>query len=81
MDRNYPQPVALAIDVNLKDPIIRKSIVEPVKALMEPGQINSLVLNDQHSHATITYSLSGGGTSEDETTAGDNTDNSQSDSQ
>jgi hypothetical protein len=60
VDRNYPEAVQLTIDVNLKNPSIRKSIVEPVKALMEPGKINSLVLNDSHSGATITYSIAGG---------------------
>jgi len=64
VDRNYPKAVELTIDVNLRNPSIRKSIVEPVKALMEPGKINTLVLNDSHSDATITYRLSGGGTDE-----------------
>ncbi len=64
VDRNYPEAVALTIEVNLKNPSIRKSIVEPVKALMEPGKINSLVLHDSHSQATITYTLSSGSDSE-----------------
>jgi hypothetical protein len=63
VDRNYPQAVELAIEVNLKDPSKRKSIVEPVKALMVPALINTLVLNDSHSHATITYSVAGGAAS------------------
>jgi hypothetical protein len=61
VDRNYPDPVQLTIDVNLKDPSIRKSIVEPAKGLMEPGKVNSLVLSDAHSHATITYNIASGG--------------------
>jgi hypothetical protein len=60
VDRNYPEAVQLTIDVNLRNPRIRKSIVEPVKSLMEPGKINTLVLNDSHSGATITYSIAGG---------------------
>jgi hypothetical protein len=58
VDRNDPQAVELTIEVYLKNPSIRKSIVEPVKALMEPGKINVLVLHDSHSQATITYTLS-----------------------
>jgi len=64
VDHNYPKAVELTIDVNLRNPSIRKSIVEPVKSLMVPGQINTLVLNDSHSGATITYSVAGGGTDE-----------------
>ncbi len=60
VDRSYLQPVELAIEVNLKDPSIRKTIVEPIKTLMEPGLIKTLVLNDSHSHATITYSVASG---------------------
>ncbi len=73
VDRSYPQPVELTIDVNLKDPSIRKSIVEPVKSLMVPAQIGTLTLNDSHSHATITYSVAvGSSDSSDETNTGEN---------
>lgn len=85
VDRNYPQAVELTIDMNLRNPSIRKSIVEPVKSLMEPGKINTLVLNDSHSGATITYSLSGGGTddsnAEDASTTGAAEKNSDTNSQ
>ena len=64
VDHNYPQAVQLTIDVNLKNPSIRKSIVEPVKSLMVPGKISTLVLNDSRSGATITYSVADGGTEE-----------------
>ncbi len=55
--RDYAAPVELTVDVNLKNPAQRKSIVEPVKSLMVPAHINTLTLNDSRSHATITYSV------------------------
>jgi hypothetical protein len=64
VDRNHPNTVQLNIDVNLKDPSTRKTIVEPAKSLMEPGKISTLTLNDAHSHATITYSLATGANTE-----------------
>jgi hypothetical protein len=78
VDRNSPQPVELTIDVNLKDPKIRKSIVEPVKSLMVPAQINTLTLNDSHSHATITYSVAIGASDSADDTADQNTSTSDS---
>jgi hypothetical protein len=57
VDINYPQSVSLNIDVNLKHPEQRKSIVEPVKALMAPANIGTVTLNDEHSHATVTLTL------------------------
>lgn len=85
--RDYPQPVDLTVEVYLNDPSIRKTIVEPAKPLMVPAQINSLVLKDNKSHATITYNVSVGVSNEDETNqgAGNNepegttTDNSEQD--
>lgn len=57
VDLNYPQSVSLTIDVNLKHPEQRKSIVEPVKSLMAPANINTITLNDERSHATVTLTL------------------------
>jgi len=57
VDINYPQSVSLAINVNLKHPELRRSIVEPVKDLMAPANINTITLNDEHSHATVTLTL------------------------
>jgi len=56
VDRNCPQAVELTIDANLKHPGQRKTIVDPVKSLMVPAHINSITLNDERSHATVTYS-------------------------
>jgi len=81
VDRNYPKLVELAIDVYLKDPTKRKTIVEPVKSLMVPGHINTLTFTDNHSHATITYSVSGVASDDQEDTAGQNTNTSNTDSQ
>jgi hypothetical protein len=57
VDLNYPQSVNLTIDVNLKHSEQRKSIVEPVKDLMAPANINTIILNDEHSHGTVTLTL------------------------
>lgn len=55
--RDYPQPVELTVNVNLKNPALRKSIIEPVKALMVPAHIKTITLDDARSHATLTYSV------------------------
>lgn len=59
VDRNFPQSVELTIDVALKQPEKRKSIIEPVKSLMVPAHITTVTLNDARSHATVTYSVAG----------------------
>lgn len=57
VDINYPQSVSLTIDVNLRHPEQRRSIVEPVKSLMAAANINTITLNDERSHATVTLTL------------------------
>jgi hypothetical protein len=57
VDISYPKSVSLSIDVNLKHPEQRKSIVEPVKSFMAAANINTITLNDERSHATVTLTL------------------------
>lgn len=57
VDINYPQSVNLDISVSLKHPEQRKSIVEPVKTLMAAANVNTITLNDERSHATVTLTL------------------------
>jgi hypothetical protein len=80
VDINYPQSVSLAINVNLKHPELRRSIVEPVKDLMAPANINTITLNDEHSHATVTLTLppESGTNNPDSGASGDQTSDAQS---
>lgn len=58
VDRSYPQSVDVTLDVQLSDPQQRRSVVDPVKELMEPGKISTITMNDSKSHATWTYTMS-----------------------
>jgi hypothetical protein len=58
VDRNFSQPVQLTIDAQLPNPKLRRSIVDPVKQLMNPGQVPTITMSDSRSHATWTYSVS-----------------------
>jgi hypothetical protein len=58
VDRNSSEPVELTIDAQLPNPKVRRSIVDPVKQLMNPGKVPTVTLTDSRSHATWTYSLS-----------------------
>ncbi len=58
VDRNFSQPVELTIDAQLPSPKVRRSIVDPVKQLMNPGKVPTVTLSDSRSHATWTYSVS-----------------------
>lgn len=82
VDKNCPQAVEVTIETNLRQPSRRKEIVEPVKSLMVPAHINTITLNDERSHATVTYSMapsSGAGTdaSDDGSSKPANSDNTQ----
>jgi hypothetical protein len=57
VDRNFSQPVQLTIDAQLPSVKVRRSIVDPVKQLMNPAQVPTVTLTDSRSHATWTYSV------------------------
>jgi len=59
-DRNSPilKSVTLDVETQLKDPKGQhEAIVNPVKPLMERGNVTTITLNDTRAHATWTYSL------------------------
>ena len=56
-DMNAPGSVELAIDTKLPDPNVRRQIIDPIKELLHPAQVRSLVMNDSASHATWTYTV------------------------
>ncbi|MBX9695918.1 MAG: hypothetical protein K2Z81_26265 [Cyanobacteria bacterium] len=54
---NSPGPVELTVNTKLADPNSRRQIIDPIKDLMHKAQIPSLVMNDEKSHATWTYTV------------------------
>jgi hypothetical protein len=59
-DKNSPllKSVALDIETQLKDPKGQhEAIVDPIKPLMDRGNVRSITMNDTKAHATWTYTL------------------------
>jgi hypothetical protein len=58
VDITAPEPVELAIETVMSNPKEqRKSIMDPVKDLMEKANVATVTLNDTKAHATWTYNL------------------------
>jgi hypothetical protein len=59
-DKNSPllKSVVLDVETQLKDPKGQhEMIVDPVKSLMDKGNVRTITLNDTKAHATWTYTL------------------------
>ncbi len=56
-DINSAGPVELTVNTKLADPNSRRQIIDPIKELMHKAQIPTLVMNDEKSHATWTYTV------------------------
>jgi hypothetical protein len=72
-DRNSPilKSVTLDIETQLKDPKGQhEMIVNPIKPLMDRGNVTTITLNDTKAHATWTYSLAPPAAAPDATTDG-----------